>query len=35
MLLSQVITGITDTKNIFVIDTPGLLDPEGKDKIQF
>lgn len=27
--------GITDTKNIFVIDTPGLLDPEGKEKIQF
>ena len=27
--------GIRDTKNIFVIDTPGLQDPEGKDKIQF
>ena len=25
--------GEGDTKNIFVIDTPGLQDPEGKDKI--
>ena len=27
--------GQGNTKNIFVIDTPGLQDPEGKDKIQF
>ena len=27
--------GEGDTKNIFVIDTPGLQDPDGKDKIQF
>ena len=27
--------GIGDSKNVFVIDTPGLLDPEGNDKEQF
>lgn len=27
--------GIGETKDIFVIDTPGLQDPEGKDKSQF
>ena len=27
--------GVGDTKNIFVIDTPGLQDPKGNDKKQF